>query len=723
MSGPLGSNYPNPLDNFRTYSYHYIMTVANTTEAFRKMIQPVNGKARVLSAVESASLGDKIDIDGESAYLLLDTRRFSQYSIIELEMEHIYGTGNRVNPSVPATSTRVKLIDTTGLTFFNFLADTLRNKLKTTRASAFFLLSIIFIGHKDDGTTETVAITNIPLILLLMAFEFTSSGSVYDIEFMESEGAPQLGQALEHINSLYNVNSVTTQGGPPTVGQMILNLEKRLNIQSLQYFQKYTNDAFNASSTDGNTNTNDVKFGKLVQYMITLPDKHPFNWANDFKVTTALPSKREEQMFIAKANAQVEQEKTKNPYSEEEKQQKSDRYYELSFSNTTTITDAIKKILESSPQFLKLASQEAIKSGNGYTFKTVTNITTNHNTYLIHIDIYPVKIPKPISKDQTSTNKNPSALRNLHGVKNVITYDYIFTGFNSHIKDLRIQYLPESAIALDTEVDIGGNRFATNASQGNTVDDVKKVAKGRPTSKDFAPILRPNDPIFPPIQTKDQIQNNNSQSTEDIKREDAVAVFKAKQEYTRTLAYMHFISSLNLDMIIRGNPNILEKYAGREERGGIAPHGEIIDTPTLEKFYRQTQTEAESNYLNYIAGRLSSAKAQYYSEYYGPRLQKLIAPSNPQDDTLLNGADVATSPIFIKINILAPNVDFTGQYKKGELMFTDEFFFKGLYMIIFIKHHFAEGEFYQSLNLIPFDVTGSFSESRDNDNSQLRRTV
>lgn len=720
MAETLGNNYPNPLDNFRSYSYHYILTVANTSEAFRKMVQPVNGKSRVLSAVEKASLGDKIDLDGSSAYLMLDTRRFSQYSITELEMEHVYGTGSRVNPSVPISTTRVKLIDTTGLTFFNFLADTLRNKLKTTRASAFFLLTIIFVGHRDDGTTETVAITNIPLLLLLLGFEFTSSGSIYDIEFIETEGAAQRGRAMEHIDSLGTAMTVTTEGGPPTVGQMLLNLEERLNVQSLQFYQKYQNEAL--KKYGAGQSSKEVKIGKLVQYMITVPNKHPFNWANDFFVGTATPSEREEQGFLAKARAEIEEEETKDPFSQKEKEEKTERYYQLSFSQTTPITDAIKAILESSQQFLKMAGKEAVDSGNGYSFKTVTNITSNENTYLIHFDIYPVKIPKPQPEAEKPV-KNAAVSGSKSDILNLITYDYLFTGFNSHIKELKVQYLPESAIALDTEVDIGSNRFSTNASQGNKVKDMEDVAVGKLTSTDFAPILRPSDPVFLPIISKDQKNNNNSQKTDDVKREDAVAMFKAKQEYTRTLAFFHFLSSINLDMTIRGNPSLLQKYADRDERGGLAPHGEIIDTPTLESFYGQDQETAKPNYLNAVAGRLSSAKAQYYSEYYGPRLEKLIRPPNTQGDPLLNGVDVATSPVFVKVNILAPNVDFTGQYIEGEPMFTDEFFFKGPYMVMFIKHQFIDGEFSQSLNLIPFDVSGTYSQSRDGENNQLRKTV
>jgi len=134
------TDYSNPLDSFRSYSYHFILTAGSTTETFRRMIG--GGGRALLSAIQSKKLGDEFQVDGNSAYLIVDTRRFSQYSITDVEMEHIYGTGDKNNPTVPANSMKVRLIDTTGLSFFSFMMDLFRNKLKTSRLSAFFIRRI-----------------------------------------------------------------------------------------------------------------------------------------------------------------------------------------------------------------------------------------------------------------------------------------------------------------------------------------------------------------------------------------------------------------------------------------------------------------------------------------------------------------------------------------------------------------------------------------------------
>lgn len=696
----MTTNYANPLDDFRSYSYHHILTIGNTSEAFRKMVTPFNGKPRVLSAVDKVSIGEKIDIDGDPVYLLVDTRRFSQFSITEVEMEHVYGTGPVSNPSVPSGSMRVKLIDTTGLSFFNFLSDVLRNKLKTTKSSAFFLLTIIFVGHRYDGTTETISICNIPLLLMLMGFKFSSSGTIFDIEFMETEGSAQKGASFEQINSCGTIRSVTTQGGPATVGQMMLNFEKQLNIQSLEFYQKYQNEALGATK-EKTASTKEPRIGKLVQYMITLPNTEPYNWADNLKIDIGNASLNSEQIFVnAPAGITVD-----NPFSDSKSRL---GVFTLAVSKTATIADVIKKILESSQGFLKLASADTIKTNNGLTCKIITNVTSNENTYLIHYDVYPVTIPKQVSGQKSNTIGSE-----VNGL-NLIKYDYIFTGKNTHIKDLDIIYKPESAVALDTELDIGANRFKRNAEQGNTKSGVKASSKGAEKSKDISYLLRPNDPIFPPIITGDQQKNNSSSRNENVPTDAAIESFRLKQEYVRNLAFFHFVSSMDLDMTIRGNPNLLRKYADREERGGIAPHGSIIDTQVLESFYKQDAKTAASNYTSSISERLGTSKKQYYTEYYLPRLKKIMSAAPQSSDRLLGKGDIITSPIFVELNIRAPNVDNTGNIIANAPLYTDKFFYNGPYMVLFIKHSLINGEFTQNLNLIPFDVNGQFSTSGDN---------
>ena len=653
----------------------------------------------MLAAVLEAQLMDEINVGGEKAYLVVDTRRFSQYSITGLEMEHTYGTGSAANPSVPTSLMQMKLIDTTGLTFFNSMMDLMRNKLQTTRASAFFLLSILFIGHKDDGTTEQVSTCHIPLNLLLMGFTFTSAGSEYEIEFAETEGAPQVGASQAQMNYIGNVKSVTTQTSKKnTVGGMIEDLENQLNIQSLAFYQKHKNEADGAGT------------GKLVQYMITIPP----DWHN-FILTSATPSMNEEQLHLVEKPTGDDEEDSKIQITTDDVKPLA-RYSQRTFSDGTSITDAIKIILESSNDFMKLASTERRRAGDAIANKTVTNITSDDSTFLVHFDVYKYLMPKVDdggTKIQPGTNNVVGA--ESQKIKNLITYDYIFTGYNSHIMDLKIQYNPESAIALDTNIELGGSRFNYNAatmSSGKN-EDVKKASVGSAAkSVDFAPQIRPGDPIFIPMKSVAQQNNNSQMKTAELGKDQSKDALRVKQEYTQTYAALHFISSISLDMVVRGNPNIVAKYADRTERGGMAPHGTPITANALNGLKGKDQIEARNDFFESVKPGVSSSKAAYAEKYYQPR-QDAYARTSEDGDALLNNIDIATLPVFVKINIRAPNVDWTGTYTDANNLFTDKFFFNGPYQVLFIKTTFEGGQFQHQMSLAPYDMDGSYSASNE----------
>lgn len=702
----IQNEFANPLDNFRSYSYHFIMTVASTTNAFNKMIAAGNSSAPLLSMVDGIQIGERLKFmsgEQEEAYLLVDTRRFSAYSITRVEMEHIYGTGTRVNPTIPASILSMELIDTTGLTFFNFMMDVFRNKLRTTRASAFFLLAILFVGHKDDGSTEVVSTCYIPLTLLLMGFEFTSSGSVYQLEMMELEGAPQRGGTLEQINSLGDVLKATTQGGKNTIGQMLQNLENELNIQSLQFYQKYRNEALASGRVKSDEPT-----GKLVQYMITIPEK----WKG-YEITLASRSKNVEKEFIKARKEYQEATNLQTGSTASTGGTGSDVYSQISFSTSMTITDAIKTILESSTQLLQESSKEKRLKGEAIAFKTVTNLTSDNNTFIIHYDIYPYAIPKVDEKTKKVAeqgNIKRSSVGVASDIKNLLTYNYIFTGRNSHIRNLKIEYTPESVFALDTNMDIGRARFAKNAERGaQRQGNMQQSGDGAPKAIEFQQEVRPNDPIFFSIQSTDQQDNNAKQKVEDAAQ--SAESWKAKQEYRQTFAMLHFLSTINLSMSIRGNPELIRKFADRDVRGGIAPHPKIVNTETLNRFASQAQNTARDNYNGTLRSSLESAKALYESQYTQPRIARALS-SAPVTE-LNQGPDISTYPLFVKINIMAPNVDYTGQHRNGEPFFTDRFFFDGVYYTLMIKTLFEGGEFSHDLELIPFDVDGSFMMSGD----------
>lgn len=695
----INNNYKNPLDDYRSYSYHFILTVSSTTEAYREMIGSGDTRAPLLDSVMGAKkLGDEFKIGNQSAYLLVDTRRFSQYSITNVDADHIFGTGSRVNPTTPVSTLDMIVKDTTGMSFFNTLMEVFKEKLQTTRSSAFFLLTIFFVGHKDDGTTETISTCFIPLILLSMGWEFTSSGSTYNMSFMEVESVPSRGSINDNMNSLGQIKSISTEKSSVTakntVGALCDTLEELLNRQSLSFYQRYVNSAAQSNSSG--------QYGKLVQYMITMSDE----WRN-FKVDAAARSKNTEQLFKAENN-------TLNvnniPANTNITLTTTGDYVQMAFSSNVTITDAVKSILESSEEFLELASNERLLKGTAQAFKTSMNVTCDDETYIVHIDIFPFSLPRITSTESDSQQniqaqqiKPTIATNNVdeEQIRNLITYDYVFTGFNSHIESLSIKYEPTSVIALDTNQMIGKNAFAYKSSELANQKVNESIGENDKKTTSFNPDIRPNDPIFPPLISVDQRNNAGNSFHEAVTPDQAISALRKKQEYRQTYSQLHFLSTLQVDMTIRGNPNLIKKYADRAERQGIAPHGMSIRASDYA-----TSTNSVEDSFRKLNNELTSAKTQYKSTFYKARLAAAEKTLSRSSDSLLNGTDVTVHPVLVKLNIKAPNVDSTGNYidAVNEPMFTDKFFFNGYYNILTMHTSFNDGQFNHTLTLMPWSV-------------------
>lgn len=695
------SNYANPLDNFRSYSYNFILSVSSTTEAYREMLGTSNNSSPLLdAALQAKKLGDEFKIGDSSAYLLVDTRRFSQYTISNIDADHIFGTGTRVNPTTPVSTLDMVVRDTTGMSFFNTLMDVFKEKMQTTRSSAFFLLTIFFTGHKDDGTTETVASCYIPLMLLAMGWEFTALGSTYNMAFMEVESVPGRGTVMDNMNSLGQIKSISTEKSgvtsKNTVGALCDTLEELLNRQSLSFYQRYVNSAADTNKTG--------QYGKLVQYMITMSDE----W-RDFKVDAAARSKNTEQLFKAENNSI---DINNIPQDTNITVSTIGDYVQMAFSTNVNITDAVKAILESSEEFLELASNERLLKGTARAFKTSMNVTCDDETFIVHIDIYPYSLPRITAADKeldTQHNfqghqiKPTVATNNVDEdqLRNLISYDYVYTGQNSHIKTLNVKYEPTSVIALDTNAMIGRNAFAYKSAELASQKTNLSIGENDKKTTSFNPEIRASDPIFPPLISIDQRNNAGNSFHEAVPPDQAISALRKKQEYRQTYSQLHFLSSLQVDMTIRGNPNLIRKYADRAERQGIAPHGISVrasdyagSTNSVEDTYRKLNSE------------MAGARTQYKSTFYNVRLKDAEKTLANSTDPLLNGTDVTVHPVLVKLNIKAPNVDSTGNYVDQTTgpMFTDQFFFNGYYCVLAMHTSFNDGEFTHDLTLMPWSV-------------------
>lgn len=736
-------NYPNPLDNYRSYSYHYILTVSSTTEAMKKQVG--QQERPLYSTLNSVKLGGEIDLgNGDKAWLILDTRRFSQYSITDFEVEHMYGTGDPANPSMPTSSSWIKVIDTTGFTFFNFLQDVMRNKLKSSYLSCFFLLNILFVGHRDDDTTDVISTCYMPLMLMTMGAEVDFRGSICTMQFMENEGGFSRDSPVWQLGSLGSQVTVVTDPGKNTLADMFNALEDKLNQNSMDYFRQYMTVDKDGPQQD----SKNKHVGKLVQYMFNLPPE----WSGaNYKLSAAAVSKRVEQQFLAvKASIKEENKKLNEQLAAkasttdaatikaaqaevnkttqdalaavDEKIKKAQEQItfaengssQMSFSEKTTIADALRNILQACDQILEMGSAQNLDRGTAVTFKIAMNITSDEGTYIIHYDVYPYRhlLPK-LRTTKTERMADDS---------NFIYYDYIFTGKNSHIEDLKISFAPESVFALDTNPELGKTRLQKISSAGQRHAAVD-AASGKTEPTGGKRVLRASDPVIPTSGSTAQQSNFQNQDTEQHDPKIASNMQTLLQEYTQTLAFTHMLQSLNLDITIRGNPNLLRKFADRNVRFGVAPHGmpERFNPNELVALHRD-------GFITTVSSNLSSAKQRYRNEYYLPRVQ--AARNNPDggtlgDDPLIdNSKDVLTYPIFAQINIRTPDVDWSDQMEDGQRYIDDPMrFYSGPWRVLFVKHSLVGGEFKQQLNLLPAQDLMTEDELRDALKNSKAKTV
>jgi hypothetical protein len=211
-----------------------------------------------------------------------------------------------------------------------------------------------------------------------------------------------------------------------------------------------------------------------------------------------------------------------------------------------------------------------------------------------------------------------------------------------------------------------------------------------------------------PLITKDEAVGNVSDHTEEYTKEQARDFLKSKQEYSKTYAMLHFMSSITMDMTVRGNPNIIRKYSDSVERGGVPPHETIIRSRELVELLSSNQKEISKAYETQLKPKVNSSKQYYIDSYIKPRIDA-VEKSNPATDPLLNKVDVSTLPVFVKINIFAPDVDWTGNFKmlsgQSSKLFTQDFFFNGPYQLLTVSTKFSGGEFKHDMTLIPYVVT------------------
>ena len=208
---------PNPLNSYRTYNYRWSMGVLTSAELANPMSYKDNGGSLVF--IRSGGLPNK----NVTTFIEDELGINVEFFIDELEYSSLvsFNPGTSTSNAVQFEFTVIEPYSI-GL-FFQTLALAANKAGYSNYIEAPYLLSVDFVGHKDDGTTETTGKKTFAIKLVNVGFSADASGSVYTCQAIP----------FNHMGFLddYQEMNKNMQAFGDTVGQVLDDLTTELNRQ------------------------------------------------------------------------------------------------------------------------------------------------------------------------------------------------------------------------------------------------------------------------------------------------------------------------------------------------------------------------------------------------------------------------------------------------------------------------------------------------------------
>lgn len=696
------SNPANILDKYRSHSIHYILTVSNETENIRKILNPQTSESNggFLSNIVGKRLGDDI---GNNVYLLVDSRKTSEFSIPSVSFTTLMGAkSDPAQTAIIGGTVDIQIVDPSGIGFFNYLRYLTFEKLNTDLSGLCFCLHIMFVGHTDDGGSEIVSTTGIPLMMnaTFEMSEYTTRGAIYNLAFCAS--SMQIDTSISSISSIPNAISYEIKDS--LLGNAIQSFENQLNIASRTTYLKYNPTILDASETYNEPQVKSTKKdepkrnGRLVQYMITIPE----HWFY-FTIPTAA-DRNQELKFDSNG-------KPTNVPGKNASDQKLPGSHAVT-SPSTTAQEAIANLLHLSPEVTGLFNADKQKNGSGKLFKIATSVTSNSDVMLIHFDIIEYSVPNVnktkgdvedttgVSNDSVKSTVQDSKIPPKEGS---IEFDYIFSGKNTDIIDFSI-HVENMFIGLMTRT------FSPIRTDDGSVKidfDQKKKDDISPEIKDqdvVVPQQGKNQPIMPFAQSGKNLDNNSAIAKRNIK--DSQKSLENSQEFHKALADLHF-ASLNNTIKIRGNPWLFSSFMV----DSVAPHTQLttslkdyLNNVSAEKISKLSAWEYDIKSKSTPKGNGSIVAAHIEHRKYVNKLAKSEKISLAEAQ-------------YAKVNIFGPkDYPFSSDIDLPE--FKVQLFYDGWYWMSAVKHDFVGSSFTQEITMHALDVYGDNSSFISNMKSQ-----
>lgn len=190
----------NPLKNFRSYSYHFVLIATDSTDFIDAAYSddPDDARTKAVNSGEFFERPNPADPRGVISHpdlgnyiILIDTRQDTDFIIDDVEWGTTFiGNSNSGNSSVALntflTDGQMKIIEPYGVQFLNLISDIAApDKLNTDPSTIPFLLKVIFVGHTDVGTVETVYdVPPFGIVFTDMTGSVDANGSVYHLKYV-----------------------------------------------------------------------------------------------------------------------------------------------------------------------------------------------------------------------------------------------------------------------------------------------------------------------------------------------------------------------------------------------------------------------------------------------------------------------------------------------------------------------------------------------------------
>jgi len=636
------SNPPNPLDQYRSFSYHHFIVACNNTEALRTL----QASQTSFAALSQLQHGQSFTSNGSTIVMIINSETDSKFFIESMSFSTSY-VGMKPGKAMTMDQNFVITVkDTAGVAFLNFFKNLTDDTFQTSAPGLVFLLKTFFVGHTDQGTTTTIQLDPVQILIQAVESSFDATGGTHVINAVGmGAGAPLQDHGILYVNR--NLNLVSNNNSI-MLKDIIQNLESKLNAQLKDQFTAVK------QATGGN--------GRLVKYKFTIPS----DWSN-YTVKCITKDNFVEKLFPKEQQA-VQQTAQPVPNSQQKPQSDSDRFKSQINTNTkVTVIQILSEIFKHCDQIHQaLVDNEAMKAGQvPKLHQVITSQTSDDNSVTIHFDTVNYYLPK--TPDATTTNNNSgavtvnktktaptnaqtSAAHHAEEAQYGMIFDYIFTGKNSDILEFAIKANLTNLFMQQNRP--GSNTAVTGISKTATSDPTQSKA----TTKQTASVIeiRKNDPVYLPTLTS-EAQRGYIYAAPDSA--------KLKDDYVKMLALCIANDTNSGKMTIRGNPALLN-----QQIVPIMPHDDAA-------YQAQLDTMA--------------AKAEATSK-------TMVGPFDPTTQTSYAGDQGSNIPILIKINIYEPDPDTPGKYIP--------YFYKGYYRVFNFENKFTNGEFTQELSLAAYDL-------------------